>query len=586
MSAFLYVGDAARGADRVRDEYETKRLRNLQAFDSFRQMNPHATLEDLSAFADQLSGGSNWLRGRLPAESVMQSIATQNAENKRRDELRQAMVEEDYRQKTEAYMDTVLKKAAISTKDPVQALTYMRQNLPAMYQDRLNGLEQSGMFAQQFDTIRRDVAYDQARRAFELAASIPTLDPNAIEQFAEFNDLEPGLASLAKSVAKQKWATHVSEQSRAHMRELRDQIQFAASLGRDFGPDAFRAYGKDAGLSETAMSTMMPRFEEMRNEVYQAKINEAVGSITSNPIIVQGLATGGEAAMARVERIINDRAMQLPEALRDTFKVKAREELRTLGDFTEQALIDRQGQQMLTDIRENWDDLAKNARGAAQAAINETLVQNVLGTKNEGVVEATKYAAARLAVSEGVSAGQFTEALTRPDMKDVADMLKAGNGEGAANAFVQKLAGRPIRTETEARRALQSAATAGLPKSRLGTENEARQLIQTGAETTVNAKQIIGNALKARTYDEVRKAREVVTTAISDINTDIKALEALSMGGSMDANVQGALEGLKIMRAQLVGTMEVLVVPPEPARPLPTQPAVRSYVNPAVNELN
>lgn len=56
------------------------RSRNFDAFKAFQEMYPNATAGQLSAEADKLSGGNNYLRGTLGASDIMQSLSDKNQE--------------------------------------------------------------------------------------------------------------------------------------------------------------------------------------------------------------------------------------------------------------------------------------------------------------------------------------------------------------------------------------------------------------------------------------------------------------------------------------------------------------------------
>jgi hypothetical protein len=69
---------------------EGTRLRNAQAWQEFRRNNPTATLEEMSTFADNISGGDSWLRGQFPAGEVLSNIAQQNEARRAQEEVGRA----------------------------------------------------------------------------------------------------------------------------------------------------------------------------------------------------------------------------------------------------------------------------------------------------------------------------------------------------------------------------------------------------------------------------------------------------------------------------------------------------------------
>jgi hypothetical protein len=92
MVGFL-GGGFAQGMMDERERLAGERLRISQAFDQFRRNNPYATLQEFQSFADQVSGGDSYLRGRFPTEDVMSRMAQDNAQRKALDDAgRQAEV--------------------------------------------------------------------------------------------------------------------------------------------------------------------------------------------------------------------------------------------------------------------------------------------------------------------------------------------------------------------------------------------------------------------------------------------------------------------------------------------------------------
>lgn len=69
------------------DELRAQRLQNMRAWEEFRRNNPTATLEEMSSYADQLSGGDNWVRGQLPSQAVLQTMAEENGRRRAQEQV-------------------------------------------------------------------------------------------------------------------------------------------------------------------------------------------------------------------------------------------------------------------------------------------------------------------------------------------------------------------------------------------------------------------------------------------------------------------------------------------------------------------
>lgn len=70
----------AQGFQQRGDQNRRSRRELAQAFQTFRQQNPTATLAEMQQYIDQMAGNSNYLRGGMPSGEVLRGIANQNAE--------------------------------------------------------------------------------------------------------------------------------------------------------------------------------------------------------------------------------------------------------------------------------------------------------------------------------------------------------------------------------------------------------------------------------------------------------------------------------------------------------------------------
>lgn len=68
------------------DELRRQRREIADAFQQFKKDNPYASLEEFQDYIDDISGGSNYLRGGAPSQWVLEGIAKTNKENKARED--------------------------------------------------------------------------------------------------------------------------------------------------------------------------------------------------------------------------------------------------------------------------------------------------------------------------------------------------------------------------------------------------------------------------------------------------------------------------------------------------------------------
>ena len=102
------------------NEAEQTNLRNRQtmakAFEEFKRNNPYASAADYQSFIDNMSGGSNYLRGGAPATDVLEALAKDNAVRKAQDE-------------TARVLELTNKRAATHGQLTALADTYIMNNL-------------------------------------------------------------------------------------------------------------------------------------------------------------------------------------------------------------------------------------------------------------------------------------------------------------------------------------------------------------------------------------------------------------------------------------------------------------------------
>jgi len=84
----------ATGFQDRRDSQLRRRGELAQAFGQFRQQNPNATYQEYQDYVDSLSGGDNYLRGGLPSQQVLQSMAERNETRQNEERVRQQMVDD------------------------------------------------------------------------------------------------------------------------------------------------------------------------------------------------------------------------------------------------------------------------------------------------------------------------------------------------------------------------------------------------------------------------------------------------------------------------------------------------------------
>lgn len=160
--------------------YQNKRSENARLFREFQQDNPDADLSSMSQMAERLSGGSNWLRGQLPAKDMLTKIAQENA---RKQKIR-------------------LEEAAHSA--------LVRSNQTSSMLDK-----------QLMDIARRSHSASAARQEFEASLPKELRNNQNVRAYIDGKDFDGAFESAKR------------EESAKFMQTYGDEIEALAATGRD-----------------------------------------------------------------------------------------------------------------------------------------------------------------------------------------------------------------------------------------------------------------------------------------------------------------------------------------------------------------
>jgi hypothetical protein len=231
MVGFL-GGGFAQGMMDERERLSGERLRVARAFDDFKRNNPYATLQEFQSFADQVSGGDSYLRGRFPTDEVMQRLADDNQRRRALDEAdRQAQVLD-----REVRVDESLQRA-------------FRENVRNSG-DPMRSLEET------LNAFARDPASREVLRG-RMMARIG--DPSAYVRRIQADDINEALPNIVRAVNS---GIDISEAVQHLPQGVRDQVAQRArqQVERERSESARRTRQEDAQRMVGFETAMIQRF--------------------------------------------------------------------------------------------------------------------------------------------------------------------------------------------------------------------------------------------------------------------------------------------------------------------------------------
>lgn len=105
---FAGMGAASDASIARMDQKRRQRVDMANAFETFKRNNPYATVADFQSYIDQMAGGSNYLRGGMPGQDVLEALATDNARRKQRDQFNEKLADVQTRRQTQTTVQDII----------------------------------------------------------------------------------------------------------------------------------------------------------------------------------------------------------------------------------------------------------------------------------------------------------------------------------------------------------------------------------------------------------------------------------------------------------------------------------------------
>lgn len=122
MPELVGMGAFYQGVVDSEARWETKRANARRAFMEYSQQFPNASYEDYQSFVDNIAGGENYVRGILPSDKVLKSLAEQNQQRFAQQQMENNLNMMSKRAQVSGQMDALLQNQLMITKDDDQAI--------------------------------------------------------------------------------------------------------------------------------------------------------------------------------------------------------------------------------------------------------------------------------------------------------------------------------------------------------------------------------------------------------------------------------------------------------------------------------
>jgi len=483
---FDFAMNVTQGARENDEQMRNKRLENLKVLEEFKRLNPEATTQDLVGLTEQLSGGSNWLRGGMPSQDILSHLGQIGQERKQR------------RIGDEKYVDfTRAMNKQVGRQQLMEMTVKQAPDLATAQESFVTAAQQSGLYddpqQMQDDVIHR---LPQAFKDFEVS-----------ERKRQFSD-----------------ALEASKQI------------IALSPNQPISPESM-----DAHLTQLGLDRLDPAAKKMLTNsinAHNTSLSEgAFDKAKANPLILQSLAMGNiEEATAMAERDLPGFVDK--NRFRTDFNSWARNAGEVLSSSRTQGLVEAVPQQVRSQMAKIEEESAKLRPDEAQRAAENLLAANKLG---KGNADAMKKTIISLAGDTGRSVTDIEAALNSTGGEELIKAVSQGvSYDKVRAAFTAAFGGSSqqdrVEREIKARQA----------DLYLSTPASARNYIKNLADR----RQLEIDTMKAQLKDKVTFGRGQVGDSIAVFAPGVNVEEKKKLVGSLVMNLQNVTDEIKQIAAR------------------------------------
>lgn len=188
-------GNIYQGYNEARNYWTGRRSDAARAFSEFRSMHPNASYEDYRSFVEGIAGGNTFVRGGIPADKVLQSMAAENQRRQQHEQMQRQMEMLRYQAQTAGTIGALANQfSALYDNDAevedalVSALggnDYARQQVRSLYKGGFGNIRERAKFAAIKDNLPLAIQMMEANPNVDLSSMFPDMPKSFLSGLSE-----------------------------------------------------------------------------------------------------------------------------------------------------------------------------------------------------------------------------------------------------------------------------------------------------------------------------------------------------------------------------------------------------------------
>jgi len=191
----------AKGYDAARNHWQNRRSEAARAFSEFRSMHPNATYQDYRSFVDGITGGNSFVRGGIPADQILQSMAQENQRRAQQQQMQQQMEMLRYQAQTAGTIGALAERYAGMYENDAEVEDMLVGNLGGSDFARQ---QVRSMFKTGFSPIRERARFNAVKDNLPLALQMLEANPDT-DLSSMFPDMPKSFVSGLSDAARKKY---------------------------------------------------------------------------------------------------------------------------------------------------------------------------------------------------------------------------------------------------------------------------------------------------------------------------------------------------------------------------------------------
>lgn len=405
----------AQGYNAVAQRYERRRSEAANAFNEYMKMYPQASPRDYQNYIDQLSGGSRYVRGGLPPQQVLQSLAEQNQRAYQQEQLAAQLRQMQAQQQMSQLIDANVATMATRFDNDMDIGNALVQSLgggeqafemvKSLYPNGFEGVRKRQQSAAILQYMPIAQQLYQADPNFDISAILP---PELQGNKAVFEGIKNGIKSAAEAKQReQEYADYT-----VGLQRMKAQLDLGVEP--DFS-DVNPAVVPQLQNALTQYKAAQQRVESEQNAINRKKnLIELQKIVLTDPVSMAAIKQPGTAGFERIQKVADAYGMKL-EAEDLVFVLKEAQSGVTvdmqakLDAFNQQQI--QSGRQMISDYNNDAIVALKELYGDDGARLKEA------GEYAAGADNAIDMLAKQFDLSSPTAANAIQQAITEKKLK-------------------------------------------------------------------------------------------------------------------------------------------------------------------------